>query len=91
LDLDVVNAIVEILLSNKNLGTSTEIGTGSPVSVKSFATEILSQLKGDLGLLKFNSLVEDVFEKVPTRESGIFFKKCGTDFVTGIDMALRLL
>jgi nucleoside-diphosphate-sugar epimerase len=91
LDLDVVNAIVEILLQNKNLGTSTEVGTGSPISVQSFATEIFSQLDGDLGLLKFNTLVEDVFEKVPDRESGILFKKCGTDFVTGIDMALKRL
>lgn len=91
LDSDVVNNIVEFIKARKTNGSVIEIGTGSSITVRTFATEICSQLNGDLDLIKFNTSVDDFFENLPLSEPSVLFKKCHTDYSRGIEKVLRLI
>jgi nucleoside-diphosphate-sugar epimerase len=91
LDSDVVSNIVEFIKAKKISGSIIEIGTGSSISVRTFATEICSQLNVDLNLIKFNTSEDDFFENLPLREPSVLFKKCHTDYSRGIEKVLRLI
>lgn len=91
LDSDVVGNIVELVKAKKTSGSKIEIGTGSSISVRTFVTEICSQLNGDLNLIKFNTSKDDFFENLALREPSVQFKKCHTDYLRGIEKVLRLI